>query len=273
MVTLQPPASHKQTAIFLKCAEQHDARDVIVAYYCRLCAFQKGFELDSSSPEAKAHLSKLMTRLEEMKAQNRSVDGIANETIGLAHVESYALRLFQVAYEKDCNADFSKSTVQSFLTAGVLLDVATTLGQPTDELEKARKYAKWKAIYITNCQKSGEVPIPGPAAGSDNTDISSMTMPPPSVPSYPPAPGQPMAFQPPAPSEPTHSRLPTTISTQPIQVNKVEDLGKDGATDEISAATYTAVEKNLKYALSALQHQDKKTVIENLQKAMQALTT
>ncbi|KAA3669950.1 vacuolar protein sorting-associated protein VTA1, partial [Paragonimus westermani] len=132
----------------------------------------KGFDLDSSSPEAKAHLNKLMTRLEEMKAQNRSVDGIANETIGLAHVESYALRLFKVAYERDCNADFSKSTVQSFLTAGVLLDVATTLGQPTDELEKARKYAKWKAIYITNCQKSGEVPIPGPAAGSDDTDIS-----------------------------------------------------------------------------------------------------
>ncbi|KAA3674517.1 vacuolar protein sorting-associated protein VTA1 [Paragonimus westermani] len=230
MVTLQPPASHKQTAMFLKCAEQHDARDIVVAYYCEYLD-KKGFDLDSSSPEAKAHLNKLMTRLEEMKAQNRS-------------------------------------TVQSFLTAGVLLDVATTLGQPTDELEKARKYAKWKAIYITNCQKSGEVPIPGPAAGSDDTDISSMTMPPSSVPSYPSARAQPIA-----PNEPTHSHLPTTIPTQPILSNKVEDLGRDGATDEIPAATYTAVEKNLKYALSALQHQDKKTVIENLQKAMHALTT
>ena len=35
------------------------------------------------------------------------------------------------------------------------------------QLEKNRKYAKWKAAYIHNCLKSGETPIPGPVGGDE----------------------------------------------------------------------------------------------------------
>jgi len=30
------------------------------------------------------------------------------------------------------------------------------------QIEKNRKYAKWKAAYIHNCLKNGETPISGP---------------------------------------------------------------------------------------------------------------
>ena len=32
------------------------------------------------------------------------------------------------------------------------------------QIEKNRKYAKWKAAYIHKCLKNGETPLPGPLA-------------------------------------------------------------------------------------------------------------
>ena len=42
------------------------------------------------------------------------------------------------------------------------MDVAGVFGEISDEIKNVRKYSKWKAIYITNCKKNGEDPIPGP---------------------------------------------------------------------------------------------------------------
>ncbi|VDP88273.1 unnamed protein product [Echinostoma caproni] len=171
MALPDPPDSMKSITMFLKCATEHDTRDPVVAYYCRLCAFQKGFGIDASSQAAKSFLNKLMSHLEASKKQLATNECITSETLGLAHVESYALKLFNFACQRDLNADFGRATVKSFYTAGVLLDVATTLGNPNDELEKARKYAKWKAVYIIQCQKNGETPVAGPAAANENDDL------------------------------------------------------------------------------------------------------
>jgi hypothetical protein len=35
------------------------------------------------------------------------------------------------------------------------------------QIEKNRKYAKWKAAYIHNCLKNGETPVSGPLADED----------------------------------------------------------------------------------------------------------
>ncbi|CAH8504457.1 unnamed protein product [Dicrocoelium dendriticum] len=258
------PPSLKSISMFIKCAEQHDARDVVIAYYCRLCAFQKGYGIDPSSPDSKAYLTKLMSKLEEIKSKNLSVEGIASETIGLAHLESYALKLFQFAYQKDLNSDFSRPTVQSFWTAGVLLDVATTLGCPTEELEKARKYAKWKAIYITGCQKNGETPLPGPTGGDDSLEAPDFALN-----QTPIAPPKPTPSQPPAPST-TPAQLPTP--SKPAVASISEDSSAEDS-NHMSPELYASVEKSIRYALSALEYQDKETVISYLQKALQMLST
>lgn len=49
----------------------------------------------------------------------------------------------------------------------MLMDVLTVFGELSEDIVKNRKYAKWKAAYIHNCLKNGEVPVPGPQSNND----------------------------------------------------------------------------------------------------------
>ena len=60
-----------------------------------------------------------------------------------------------------------RNVVKAFYTAGLLFDVLTEFGDLTEENAHHRKYAKWKAAYIHNCLKNGEIPVPGPAGEED----------------------------------------------------------------------------------------------------------
>lgn len=59
----------------------------------------------------------------------------------------------------NCNC---RNTVKTFYTAGLLMDILDQFEQVDEEFKEKRKYAKWKAAYIHNCLKNGEVPISGP---------------------------------------------------------------------------------------------------------------
>ncbi|VEL26638.1 unnamed protein product, partial [Protopolystoma xenopodis] len=161
----RPPALLRQIGMYTKCAHEHESRDPIISYYCRLYAAQKGMELDKKSPESKAFLNALMDNLDVLKEKHKNSEAIISDTVGQAHIEQYALKLLDFAYKKDMSEDFGPSTIKSFYTAGILLDVAGLFGEVGDEIEKARKYAKWKAIYITQCLKNGEQPVSGPLTG------------------------------------------------------------------------------------------------------------
>ena len=39
------------------------------------------------------------------------------------------------------------------------------------QIQKNRKYAKWKAAYIHKCLKNGETPEPGPLGGEDGEGL------------------------------------------------------------------------------------------------------
>lgn len=53
------------------------------------------------------------------------------------------------------------------------MDVLTTFGEQTDEIQQNCKYAKWKAAYIHNCLRNGETPVPGPAGGEEEAPSTS----------------------------------------------------------------------------------------------------
>lgn len=97
------------------------------------------------------------------------------------------MKLFNAADQKDRAADFGKNIVKIYYTAGHIFDILTTFGELDESLEKARKYAKWKATYIHNCLKNGETPMAGPPGeqekpneGSGNSlDRGSLDPPPP----------------------------------------------------------------------------------------------
>ncbi|PAA83167.1 hypothetical protein BOX15_Mlig013022g1 [Macrostomum lignano] len=155
------PPSLKGINIFLKTATEIESRDPIVAYYCRLHALEKGMSIDKRSPDARQFLTSLMGQLESSKTElSRTNPEVftPDSVVGQAAVENKALQLFAFADNRDRSGDFGPTTVKSFYTAGVLLDVLQSFGTVGEELEKCRKYAKWKALYITQCRKNGETP-------------------------------------------------------------------------------------------------------------------
>ncbi|CAH1799299.1 unnamed protein product [Owenia fusiformis] len=156
------PPSLKAINHYLKLATEYDKRDQVVSYYCRMYAVQRGIKTDSKSPDCKQFLFGLMDELEKMKVTLKDNDAITSEVVAQAHIENVAHKLFLWADNEDRAARFNKNVVKSFYSSSILMDVVQQFGELSEEVEKNKKYAKWKAAYIHKCLQSGETPIPGP---------------------------------------------------------------------------------------------------------------
>nr|XP_030709183.1 vacuolar protein sorting-associated protein VTA1 homolog isoform X3 [Globicephala melas] len=165
------PPQFKSIQHHLRTAQEHDKRDPVVAYYCRLYAMQTGMKIDSKTPECRKFLSKLMDQLEALKKQLGDNEAVTQEIVGCAHLENYALKMFLYADNEDRAGRFHKNMIKSFYTASLLIDVITVFGELTDENVKHRKYARWKATYIHNCLKNGETPQAGPVGIEEDNDV------------------------------------------------------------------------------------------------------
>ncbi|KAJ8978503.1 hypothetical protein NQ317_002406 [Molorchus minor] len=142
MVVFPPvPPEVKPLAHLLKLAEDHDERNIVVAYWARMSACLLALRLvpGKKSPATAELIRKLLDWLEKTKQANQD-----NEE-SQALIEEYALSLFEHGDQQDKAEIFNKNTVKTFYTTGMLMD-----------------YAKWKAAYIHNCLKAGEIPLPGP---------------------------------------------------------------------------------------------------------------
>ncbi|TNM94550.1 hypothetical protein fugu_017309 [Takifugu bimaculatus] len=156
------PPQLKPIQHHLRTAQEHETRDPVVAYYCRLYAMQAGMKLDSKSPECRKFLVKLMDQLESMKKEMSDNESITQEVVGNAHIENYAIKMFLYADNEDRSGHFHKNMIKSFYTASLLMDVLSVFGELSEENIQHRKYARWKATYIHNCLKNGETPESGP---------------------------------------------------------------------------------------------------------------
>jgi len=171
------PTSIKPIQHYLKIATEHEKRDPVITYWCRLAALQNGMSLDKSSKESLAVLLPLMDWLENNKKDLADNEAISNEVVASAHIENHAMKLFLWADKEDRASNFNKNVVKAFYSSGMLFDVLGTFGELTPEVAHHKKYAKWKAAYIHNCLKSGETPIAGPMATGDDEDLAFPTIP------------------------------------------------------------------------------------------------
>ena len=60
------PTSLKPIGHYLKTANEHETRDPVITYWCRVSALQNGLKLDKKSKEALAVLLPLMDWLEKV---------------------------------------------------------------------------------------------------------------------------------------------------------------------------------------------------------------
>lgn len=160
-------------------------------------------------------------------------------------------------------------------------------------MEQKRKYAKWKATYIHNCLKQGIQPVPGDPSRPDRdvSGISSLTdderkmvennfnllddkngeddvgggSAAPDTPNPPNNNGNDFVHAPvsspvtPVPSTPFLP--PTVVAPQPTPSS-----GNIPTPDQIQQA-----QKHCKFATSALNYDDIKTAVDNLEKALKIL--
>lgn len=292
------PPQFKSIQHHLRTAQEHDKRDPVVAYYCRLYAMQTGMKIDSKTPECRKFLSKLMDQLEALKKQLGDNEAITQEIVGSAHLENYALKMFLYADNEDRAGRFHKNMIKSFYTASLLIDVITVFGELTDENVKHRKYARWKATYIHNCLKNGETPQAGPVGieedndGEENEDAGVA-----SLPTQPPQPSSSSAFDPgsmpsgsysgiqippgahaPAntPAEVPHGTGVTSNTIQPApQTIPAIDPALFSTVSQgdthLTPEDFVRAQRYYKYADSVLQYEDVSTAIQNLQKDLKLL--
>jgi len=281
------PPSLKAISHYLKLAIEHDSRDPVVGYWARLFALQAGLKLSKKEPDEQKFLIGVMDFLENYKKQNAGNEAISNEVVAQAHLENYALKLFQYADKNDRASNFNKNVVKAFFSAGQIYDVLQTFGDLTDEAEQNRKYAKWKATYIHTCLKNGETPIAGPMATEGEEGFDTITPQPSSEPAEEPASG---GWYQPSPGM-SGSDLNDTMKRAPSPPKEPEKSpggfkpfngsSSTGATyypESVSGPILPAeimvkAQKYCKYAGSALNYEDVPTAIENLQKALMVLQT
>ncbi|KAJ8396175.1 hypothetical protein AAFF_G00020420 [Aldrovandia affinis] len=296
------PPQLKAIQHHLRTAQEHEKRDPVVAYYCRLYSMQTGMKLDSKTPECRKFLVKLMDQLETMKKELTDNESISQEIVGNAHIENYALKMFLYADNEDRSGRFHKNMIKSFYTASLLLDVLCVFGELSEENIQHRKYARWKATYIHNCLKNGETPQSGPIGmegeayddefGAEGGSYSLPYQPP--YPTQSQGPGEGMGTMPhsnfnniqippgahaPA-NTPAELPPPTGDPTKPVAAPRgahTVDPSLLNASQEgdirLTAEDFTRAQKYCKYAGSALQYEDVGTAIQNLQKALKLLTT
>ncbi|CAG2107758.1 unnamed protein product [Medioppia subpectinata] len=260
------PPSLRSLQTFMRIASDLEKMDPTIGYWCRFYCVQTGLKIDSKSKEAE----------KKLRHENEAV---TNEMVGQAHVENYALNMFNKADTDDREGSANKNTSRLFLISSHLFDVLSVFGEVPEEVTKRCKYAKWKAIYISRCLKNGETPVPGPVAGTDAEDFDQYL---PNIPSADygmtsdsnednntpqplPRAGAPnFAGNQPAVSS-SYSSQPMATETESV-ITAMNGMS-------LSAEDVLKAQKYCKFAGSALQYEDIPTAITNLQKALSLLTT
>lgn len=284
-------AVSKQTGLktiqpYVKVAGDFKKKDLVTAYYCNLYAMESGMRA-KDDPSVKSFLMGLINSLEEQKKalelDRNAKEIMSSPIVAITHIEDQARNLFNWADAKDRNSEFNKKVVRAFYTSALLFDVAEGVSKDEDideESKHQRKYARWKATYIHNCLKNGEIPEPGPVGGLEDSwnDDDGATGVAPSVspasyqdqtrdlgPGHVSEPPKPVARSRPAdPPQPA----PSTYQEPAASYDTPTSPGAD-----LNPMVFNQAQKLSKYATSAIMCQDVPTALLYLEKCMNLLKT
>eukprot|EP00123_Amoebidium_parasiticum_P008449 comp18813_c0_seq1/m.20776 comp18813_c0_seq1/g.20776 ORF comp18813_c0_seq1/g.20776 comp18813_c0_seq1/m.20776 type:complete len:319 (-) comp18813_c0_seq1:550-1506(-) len=215
-----PPAL-KSMGPFLDRATEFQARDPVIAFYCKRYALELAMK-DQGKTKDKAILGVILAVMDEVekeKAELGAREELSDANVGQAYVENFAMRLFTHADNQDRAGKCDKATAKLFLASSFLMDAMQTFGDIPAEIDEKRKYAKYKAVYITKCIKDGAAPIPGPPQGEGGMgSLDDLPPPPPTEDSAPPPSSHMDSFGlPPPPAAPTAPQFPTQQAPPPVQ--------------------------------------------------------
>ncbi|ORY41693.1 DUF605-domain-containing protein [Rhizoclosmatium globosum] len=173
------PEPLKGITAFIQRADELVTRDPVVSYYCNFYAAKQAIEIGAKDNESQMYLLGLLDSLEAEKAKHAGNDALTNDVVGYAHVENFALKVFNSADNEDRAGKASKKTAKSFLAAATFLEVLKVFGPIDDSVAEKIKYGRFKAVDILKAIKEGRQPTAGPPGG-DPLDQPSAPAPAPS---------------------------------------------------------------------------------------------
>ncbi|KAI4101428.1 MAG: hypothetical protein LQ339_005077 [Xanthoria mediterranea] len=191
------PAALKSADItrFAQRAGQVEKAKPSIAYWCNYWIvnqlISKG--LHNIDHECTRYTTELMDKLERIKAEHGNDDTIADDVAAQVYVEQFALETFQRAENAMRAHKASRQTADTFLAAGVFLELRQ-IWEPLDlETSSKTKYAKYHALRIAKAIKAGEdpnlsnpAPEPSPALESQDPDVQMLDESPKHDPPYQP---------------------------------------------------------------------------------------
>ncbi|KAI9008091.1 Vta1 like-domain-containing protein [Gaertneriomyces semiglobifer] len=298
-VPTPPPAELKFINPYLQRARELQSKEPIVAYWCKFYAAKLAIDKSVKEKECQIFLLNLMDEMEQDKKALGANEAITNDVVAYAHVENFALRIFQNADTEDRQGRASKKTAKTFLAASIFLELLKVFGDIDSEVHDKIGYSKFKAADIIKALREGRTPTPGlPGEAplpddetqhtgegfSQPTEGTSAAVPPP-YPSQWSSAGQsspPGSFSESGPHEHMPSASvhqprppPTTTASHaaPMSLSTPSDPTPMLSREEY-ASKYKAVQaaqKHSRFAISALQYDDIPTAIDNLEQALTAL--
>ncbi|KJH44656.1 hypothetical protein DICVIV_09303 [Dictyocaulus viviparus] len=259
------PASLRPIAHYIKIANDNSSRDPVVYYWCLFYAAQNAMQLDKSSPEALHFLTGLLSTLESIKKQLIGNEAITNEVVAQAHLENFALKLFNFADAKEKTGQVDKNVVHAFYTA----DSTSNVGSHTsvenhrpDDQSTLSRVAQDNPIF------------PHSEHGHSLPYRSSQLLPRTSEYGFAELPNVPGASctYPPSSELPSQSQLYSgkTVSTS-SSIPEMSGLNIDSSKNgdwKPSVEAFDEARKFTKYALSAIDYEDTRAVVDNLRKAL-----
>ena len=175
-----PPASLKHIKKFLDEAKARQAQDPLVAYHLRLYALQEAMEVRAKIP--KEDMAYILVLMDAAEAEKKALGATAEqgEADKHAHVENFALELFEKADDADRKGQSNLATAKVFNSAYHVMEACKQFGGelPEDMLEKI-KYAKWRVVEIAKATKERRAPAPPrgleqPEAAEEGSDGQGM---------------------------------------------------------------------------------------------------
>lgn len=171
--------------------------------------------------------------------------------------------------------------VKAFYNTAIIMETLQQFGTLSDDIKEKQKFARWRAAHIHGCLKIGEKPLrPDVIIHTSKEDemINGISFvvprseddPPPERPILPPDENMIPPFG--MKEFPNFAKEPTPPASPSIDTDSTIE-GSQTSPDTLPPELMEKAQKYCKWASSALNYDDVKTAVDNLQKALSILQT
>lgn len=235
----------------------------------------KGFD---DTEKNRSFLIALLDILENAKAVLSSEAAMQSDTAASSYIIQFAMKLFIIADNEEKAGQSSKKTARLFILASQFLQLLEDVGGISSEIENKIKYAKYKAAEITRRENENNINVDhGKTEGTSSTPPLDATKGSSSPNHSPSISSTHLPFAPPSiphVSESFTFTAPIIATSLPSYSGSFAPMLPSSTTSpsNISSMDWNEAEKHARFAISAIQFEDRDTAIRELEKSLAILS-